>query len=181
MTPEEELILLREENHVLREKAQLQQEKIDLQQALIEQQETLLKQQQALIEGLQQQSDLLREQVQALQERLKKDSHNSHLPPSSDRFHRQPKSLRRKSGKEAGGQSGHRGRTLMLSPTPDTVIMHPVESCLHCQQDLREVAAVQVERRQVIDLPRHSRAGDRTPGRTEVLPGLSAGQCCPVS
>jgi transposase len=171
MTPEEELILLREENHVLREKAQLQQEKINLQQALIEQQEILLKQQQALIEGLQQQSDLLREQVRALQERLKKDSHNSHLPPASDRFHRQPKSLRKKSGKEAGGQSGHRGRTLMLSPTPDTVIVHPVESCLHCQQDLREVATVQVERRQVIDLP---------PKRVLVIEHQAEQKCCPA-
>ena len=32
-----------------------------------------------------------------------KDSHNSHLPPSSDRFHRQPKSLRKKSGKQPAG------------------------------------------------------------------------------
>ena len=52
------------------------------------------------------------QQVQALQERVDKDSHNSHLPPSSDRFVRQPKSLRQKSGKKAGGQRGHEGTTL---------------------------------------------------------------------
>ena len=91
--------------------------------------------------------------MQALQERMKKDSHNSHLPPSSDRFHRQPKSLRKKSGKQPGGQSGHAGNTLKLSSTPDLVIVHPVECCQHCQRDLREVASLAVERRQVIDLP----------------------------
>ncbi len=54
----------------------------------------LLQQQEILREELQQQVDLLKDQVQALQDQLKKDSHNSHRPPSSDRFHRQPKSLR---------------------------------------------------------------------------------------
>src|SRR6266704_545803 len=139
MTPEEEVIYLRQENQALRERACVQQETID--------------QQQRLIEGLQQQTDRLSEQVQALQERLKKDSHNSHLPPSSDRFQRQPKSLRQRSGKEPGGQPGHPGSTLLLSPTPDQVIVHPVECCQHCQRDLRKVESLAVERRQVLDLP----------------------------
>src|SRR6266705_1232244 len=146
MTPEEEVIYLRQENQALRERACVQQETFD-------QQQTVIDQQQRLIEGLQQQTDRLSEQVQALQERLKKDSHNSHLPPSSDRFHRQPKSLRQQSDKKAGGQPGHAGSTLLLSPTPDTVIVHEVEQCEHCQRDLREVESLRVERRQVIDLP----------------------------
>lgn len=37
--------------------------------------------------------------LEVLEERQAKDSHNSHLLPSSDRFHRPPKSLRTKSGK----------------------------------------------------------------------------------
>ena len=146
MAPEEELIYLREENQALRERASLQQETIDVQQTVIDQQ-------QRLIEGLQQQTERLSGQVQALQERLKKDSHNSHLPPSSDRFHRQPKSLRKPSGKKPGGQAGHPGSTLMLSPSPDQVIVHAVERCQHCQHDLHEVESLQVERRQVLDLP----------------------------
>lgn len=169
MTPEEEL-LLRQENQALQEKAQLQQEKIDLQQALLEQQDTLLKQQAVLIEGSQKQVDLLKAQVQALQERLKKDSHNSHLPPSSDRFQRQPKSLRKPSGKKSGGQAGHPGSTLMLSPTPDQVIVYSVEICQHCQQDLREVESLQVERRQVVDLP---------PKRVVVIEHQAHQKCCP--
>ncbi|MFL5656554.1 MAG: DUF6444 domain-containing protein [Ktedonobacteraceae bacterium] len=44
--------------------------------------------------------------MKALQDRLAKDSHNSHLPPSSDRFVRRPKSLRTKSEKKSDGQQG---------------------------------------------------------------------------
>ena len=122
-----------------------------------EQEKSLLQEQlaqrDAQVIQMQHQIVLFSEQVQALQDRLNKDSHNSHLPPSSDRFHRQTKSLRKKSGKKAGGQVGHPGSTLQLSWTPDTVIVHPVEQCHHCQQDLRGVESLQVERRQVIDLP----------------------------
>src|SRR5260221_9912638 len=113
----------------------------------------------------------LGEQVQALQEQLKKDSHNSHLPPSSDRFHRQPRSLRKSSGKKAGGQLGHPGSTLLLSQTPDTVIVHTVEQCEHCQRDLRDVESLQVERRQVIDLP---------PKRVLVIEHQAQQKCCPT-
>jgi transposase len=62
-----------------------------------------LAQRDALIAQLQHELVLLRKQVQALQEQLNKDSHNSHLPPSSDRFHRQPTSLRKNNGKKPGG------------------------------------------------------------------------------
>ncbi len=139
MRAEEEVILLRQENQALRERVQVQQETIE--------------QQQLVIEGLQKQTAALAEQVQALQERGKQDSHNSHLPPSSDRFHRQAKSLRITSGKQPGGQVGHPGSSLKLSPTPDQVIVHAVEQCQHCQADLHEVESLQVERRQVLDLP----------------------------
>ena len=168
MTTEEEV---RQENEYLWERVRLQQEKIELQQTLLEQQEVLLKQQHALIEGPHTQVGLLEEQVQVLQERLKKDSHNSHLPPSSDRFHRQPKSLRKRSGKKPGGQAGHAGHTLMLSPIPDAVIVHPVEQCQHCQRDLREVESLQVERRQVLDLP---------PKRVVVIEHQAQQKCCPA-
>jgi len=50
------------------------------------------------------------QRVAELEDRLAKDSHNSHLPPSSDRFGRQKKtkSQRHRSGKKPGGQTGHR-------------------------------------------------------------------------
>src|ERR1700674_64864 len=132
MRAEEELIQLR------REKSQWQ-DQLAQRDELIAQMRQQLVQRDELIAQMQQQQAVLSEQGQALQDQLKKDSHNSHLPPSSDRFHRQPKSLRQKSGKKAGGQSGHAGSTLQLSQTPDSVIVHPVEYCQHCQRDLRAV------------------------------------------
>ena len=130
------------------------------------------------LEHLRQENRVLREQVAQLSERISvleaqvaKDSHNSHLPPSSDRFQRQPKSLRKKSGKQPGGQAGHVGKTLKLSQTPDQVIVHAVEHCQHCQQDLRQVASLQVERRQVIDLP---------PKRVLVIEHQAQQKCCPA-
>src|SRR2546429_9323993 len=112
------------------------------------------------LEQLRQENSALRDQVALLSERicvleaqLAKDSHNSHLPPSSDRFQRQPKSLRKRSGKQPGRQVGYTGNTLKLSPTPELVIVLPVEECQHCQHDLHEVASLAVARRQRSDLP----------------------------
>ncbi len=150
MTAEEEVVYLREEKRLLQEQLAQRDEQIT---------------------QMQRQMQQLREQVQALQEQLKKDSHNSHLPPASDRFHRQPKSLRKRSGKKPGGQFGHPGSTLLLSPAPDMVIVHPVECCQHCQRDLRQVESLAVERRQVLDLP---------PKRVLVIEHQAQQKCCPA-
>src|SRR6266702_8477071 len=139
MTIEEELISLRE---------QLAQR-----DELIRQQQALLWEQNVLIEQLREQHGSLAEQVKSLQERLAKDSHNSHLPPSSDRFARKPKNLRKKSEKPSGGQPGHPGSSLHWSSTPDEVVAQQVERCEACQHDLQAVAACGGERRQIVDLP----------------------------
>ncbi|BCL84571.1 hypothetical protein ccbrp13_70360 [Ktedonobacteria bacterium brp13] len=132
MTSEEELISLRQENAGLREQlAQRDEQLIQMQQQLVE----------------------LTKQMQALQARVSKDSHNSSLPPSSDRFQRQPKSLRKKSEKKAGGQPGHTGNTLSLSSHPDQIFLARVERCEHCDADLRTIERLNLERRQVVDLP----------------------------
>src|SRR5438477_8021748 len=115
MTIEEELICVREENKKLRE--QLAQR-----DALIQQQQALLAEQNSVIQQHGKQMSRLSEQIKALQDRLAKDSHNSHLPPASDRFRRQPKSLRTKSEKPSGGQPGHEGSSLHWSSTPDEVV-----------------------------------------------------------
>jgi transposase len=150
---EEELTQLRQEKRLLREQSGLQQETISLQKQLIDrlqEQITLLERERSL---QQQQMSQLSEQVKGLQERVAKDSHNSHLPPSSDRFVRQPRSLRKKSGKKPGGQEGHPGSTLLFSPAPDEIIIHAVHRCEHCQRDLAQIAPQALERRQVVDMP----------------------------
>ncbi|HLZ62989.1 MAG TPA: DUF6444 domain-containing protein [Ktedonosporobacter sp.] len=102
---------------------------------------------------LQGQVECLQRQVKSLQSRVSKDSHNSHLPPSSDRFVRVLKSLRQKSGKKPGGQKGHPGHHLRQVQTPDQILTHQVQSCVHCQRDLHETEARIPKRRQVMDLP----------------------------
>jgi transposase len=148
MTAEDELIRLRQENAELRE----QVKRIPLLEESIRQ---------------------LSEQLQALQERLAKDSHNSHLPPSSDRFVRQKKtrSQRQRSGKKPGGQQGHEGHHLAFSATVDEIIVYPVEVCLQCQADLRGVPVDAVERRQCIEVP---------PIRPQVIEHQAERKCCPV-
>jgi transposase len=146
MTIEEELIWLREENKLLWERLAQRDE-------LIQQQQALLAEQHAVIQHHEEQLSGLSEQLKALRDQLAKDSHNSHLPPSSDRFARRPKSLRQKSEKQSGGQPGHRGSSLQFSSTPDEIIELQVEQCEACQQDLHAVAACGRERRQVVDLP----------------------------
>jgi len=160
MTAKEELEQLRVERTAWREIAQekhqevqqIQQEKQVLREALKEAIQA--------IERLQEHASNLEEQIGVLQERVKtlegqqaKDSHNSHLPPSSDRFVRVPKSLKQRSGKKAGGQKGHRGHHLRQVEIPDEVVIHPVTCCEHCQQDLRDRPVILSERRQMIDLP----------------------------
>lgn len=135
-----------EENQHLRE--QLAQR-----DARIEQQDSLLLQQSLLIEQMQAQIAGLTQQAKGFHDRLAKNSHNSSLPPSSDRFGRQPKSLRKKSEKKSGGQEGHEGTTLPFSKAPDEVIEHLVAVCASCQHDLREVEACVTLRRQVVDIP----------------------------
>lgn len=126
MTPEERLHQLEQENRDLREQLAQREEQIEQ----------------------------LMQRITALEERLEKNSRNSSLPPSSDRFVRQPKSLRKKSGKKAGGQPGHPGTSLIWNEAPDEVLVHQVTHCQHCHADLQGIAAVQIERRQVVDVPK---------------------------
>ena len=146
MTIEEEPLHLREENKYLREQLAQREERIQQLEAGLEQQNVLTQQMQEQIESL-------THQVKSLQERQGKDSHNSSLPPSSDRFTRKTKSLRKKSEKKAGGQEGHQGVSLQWSLTPDEILEQHVEQCEVCQHDLHEVPACHVERRQVHDVP----------------------------
>ncbi len=147
MTQEEELQALREENAAL--KAQV-----------------------AELLPLKEQVEQLKDQVKQLTSRLAKDSHNSHLPPSSDRFVRQKKarSLRRSSGKKPGGQPEHPGETIQWCRCPDEIIRHAVSSCSHCQAELSAVEPQRVEARQIIELPSK---------RHVVIEHQAEQKCCP--
>jgi transposase len=126
---------------------------------------------------------------------VKRDSHNSGLPPSLDQPRakaanavRRTRSLRRKSGKSVGGQVGHRGATLRQVDYPDRLRVHAPRRCRHCRASLAESSVVGYSRRQVFDLPpaalevtehwaqvrRCEMCGARTKGR------FPAGVCAPA-
>src|SRR5947209_4855767 len=146
MTKDEELEQLRAEKTVLCELLRRKDEELEQSHQANQDLREGLKQAIQAIEYLQ-------ERVKALEGQQAKDSHNSNLPPSSDRFVRPPKSLRQKSGKKPGGQPGHRGHHLRQVETPDEVVIHPVMCCERCHQDLRDRPVIFSECRQMIDLP----------------------------
>lgn len=108
--------------------------------------------------------------VAALEARLAKDSHNSSKPPASDGLAKKTKSLRQSTGRPPGGQPGHPGATLELTPTPDQVEEHAPLTCQGCGVSLALVPGVVGERRQVYDLP---------PLRLLVTEHQAIDKCCP--
>jgi transposase len=93
---------------------------------------------------------LLQENAE-LRARLNQNCTNSSQPPSSNPFIK-PKSLRVKTGRKPGGQPGHQGSNLRLTATPDEVVEHKVDTCIHCGGDLSQVIATVSQTRQVVDV-----------------------------
>jgi transposase len=85
-------------------------------------------------------------------DKLNKHSSNSSKPPSTD-IVRKTVSLPESSGKSVGGQKGHPGKTLEKSIDVDQIIVHAVECCSCCGEDLKNVVFDRTELRQVFDLP----------------------------
>src|SRR5262245_49838925 len=122
--------------------------------AQLEAENAALREQVNELSTLREQVAVLLARVQDLEAQRAKDSHNSGKPPSSDGLRRKTKSLRKPSGKKAGGQLGHRGQTLPLAASPDAVVAHRPTACAHCGTALQEGGAVVArERRQVHELP----------------------------
>src|SRR5947199_8832280 len=116
MTKDEELEELRAEKTVLLEALRRKDEELEQSQQANQDLREGLKQaimaiesQQERVKTLEGLIDFLQERVKTLEGHQAKDSHNSSLPPSSDRFVRPPKSLRKKSGKKPDAQKCHRG------------------------------------------------------------------------
>ena len=77
--------------------------------------------------------------IQELEFRTKKNSKNSHKPPSTDGLRKpKPKSLRGKTGRKTGGQPGHVGHTLHQVEEPDFIIHHRVTRCSCCHTSLEQ-------------------------------------------
>jgi transposase len=94
--------------------------------------------------------------VAELTAQLKQNSKNSSRPPSSDSpfVKPAPKSLRGRSGRSPGGQSGHLGATLRQVARPTRTVPHEPGPCVGCGGDVTDAPIVRVERRQVFDIPK---------------------------
>lgn len=111
---------------------------------------------------LQKEVNRLNEQLRIYKARLfefapkntKKDSHNSHQPPSRDHFQKlkKTKSLREKTFRQVGGQPRHVGSNLKWFSEPNEVKTNILNNCLNCKNSLKEVNPLGSEKRQVIDL-----------------------------
>lgn len=116
----------------------------------ISQQQELLVLQSQKIKSLEEKVELLLDLLQ--KKNVKKDSHNSSLPPSSDLFSKN-KSLRPVSTRPNGGQIGHKGSTLEMSETPDKIIDLKSDFCSVCGQSLAGELFTLKAKRQVIEIP----------------------------
>jgi transposase len=84
----------------------------------------------------------------------RKNSGNSHLPPSSDlSAPKRNQSLREKSGRKPGGQQGHEGHTLQMNEQPDEIVKHTPCVCGRCGNNLSGFPEHLIARRQVVDIP----------------------------
>jgi transposase len=108
-----------------------------------------------LIAALTAQIEALTARVAELEARLAKNSRNSSKPPSSDDPFTKPppRSLRGKSGRRPGKQTGRPGARLEPRCDPDERVVHVPERCGGCGGDLADAPVVGQERRQVFDLP----------------------------
>jgi transposase len=109
----------------------------------------------AMMSELRSMVEELRAENAELRRQLGQNSRNSSKPPSSDSPFTKPapKSLRRKSGRNPGGQPGHAGSTLALVANPNERQRHEPGPCTSCGASLANAPEVGMERRQVFDLP----------------------------
>lgn len=98
--------------------------------------------------------EVLTARVAQLEALLRKDSHTSSKPPSSDGPGKPPpRSRRQPSDRAPGKQPGEPGFTLRQVATPDEVVVHHPPGCGGCGRSLRRAPVTSVEARQVFDLP----------------------------
>ena len=95
----------------------------------------------------------LKKRIKELEAKIKQNSHNSHLPPSSDRFTKKIRSaFTRNQNKKTGGQKGHEGNTLDKVDYVDEIIVVSPQQC-QCGTNLFTVNGDIAETRQEFDIP----------------------------
>jgi len=110
---------------------------------------------QKTIQSLNQNIEKLTDEISELKEKLNKNSHNSSKPPSSDGYSKpNPKSLRPKSDKKAGGQKGHKFSNLSVPKKIDRTVNHYPVKCEKCPlfEKCKGTVCVSTEKRYTVDV-----------------------------
>ncbi len=99
---------------------------------------------------------LLTARLADLEEQVGRTPRNSSMPPSQEGFSKPPapnRAERRATKRRPGKQPGAEGKHLAQVDDPDEVIPHVPGVCSDCGGDLATAEVVDVERRQVFELP----------------------------
>lgn len=123
----------------------------ELIQIIQDQRQTLISQQQTIVE-LSQTIVELKKEIEELRHPVRKDSTNSSIPTSKEQIPR-TRSQRKKSGKKAGGQPGHKGHQRECHPHPDKTVMVQASHCSNCGAQLSEVTGTLGQIAQEVDIP----------------------------
>ena len=130
-------------------------ETIELLQMQLKTQQQQIEFFQKTIESLNQNIETLTEKIADLEEKLNRNSRNSSKPPSSDGYSKpNPKSLRPKSEKKAGGQKGHKSSNLSVPKKIDRTVSHYPARCEKCPlfEKCRGTVCVPAEKRYTVDI-----------------------------
>lgn len=104
------------------------------------------------IEALEKENLMLREKLAKYEN--PKNSNNSSIPPSKDENRpKRNQSLRKKTGRNPGGQKGRKGNTLKMIDNPDITEKHIPEYCSCCGKNIKDIPYEFIGKRQVIDIP----------------------------
>lgn len=125
---------------------------LEAENALLKGEVSLLKEEVSLVKGQAEEMAIrlatMEQEMESL--RLRKDSRNSHSPPSRDMVKR-TRSLRAPSVRALGGQPGHPGSTLLMRREGDESEDLQSDYCSCCGTSLAGAGRLLVERRQVAD------------------------------
>ncbi len=117
-------------------------ETIESQAKVIEEQAKTIEKQAVIIKEQAKRIEALEFEVKSLKAQLSKNSNNSSIPPSKNKFgtrHRNNNKKDSKNNKKVGGQEGHKGKNLQISDEVTEKKVHLPDNCEKCGEPLKDV------------------------------------------
>jgi len=96
----------------------------------------IIKKQNEIIKKQAEEIEMLKAEIERLKAQLSKNSKNSSIPPSKNKFGERYRKENNKEKQKAGGTEGHKGKNLKVSENPTEIIYHSPERCEYCGRTL---------------------------------------------